>query len=212
VVVPVRLETALGAIVVQVEKERAPLTSENFLRYVDQKRFDGSVFYRAMKLSESGDFGLVQAGVRDPRRLLKPIGHEPTSQTGLRHVNGTVSMARAEPGTATSDFFIIIGDMPSLDARGEDPGYAAFGEVIEGMDVVRAIVSQPTSDGTGPESMKGQMLAEPVRITRARRLGADGQPLPDPPAPPVARPKSARPAANKAAQPGAKKPAPGGAR
>jgi len=169
--VNVVLHTALGDIVLALEKERAPITSANFLRYVDQKRLDGTEFYRAMKADEEGEFGLIQGGLRgNPKRVLKPIAHEPTSATGLSHVSGAISMARADPGTADADFFIVIGDLPSFDARPDDPGYAVFGRVVAGMDVVRNILQQPRSDA-GEGVMKGQMLASPVKILTARRVG-----------------------------------------
>lgn len=171
------IETELGEIVVALETERAPVTSANFLRYADEKRFDGIVFYRAMRLDWGEQpNGLIQAGTQwDPERILPPIAHEPTDATGVKHVAGAISMARNEPGTATGDFSIMLADMPSLDAdpRAEDPnlrpGYAAFGRVTEGMDVVRAIFAAPTDPDKGEGWMKGQMLAEPVRIIRVRR-------------------------------------------
>jgi peptidyl-prolyl cis-trans isomerase A (cyclophilin A) len=168
--VKVVLKTTLGDIVLAVETQRAPLTAANFLRYVDQKRLDGSDFYRAMTIGE--DDGLIQGGLRgEPKRVLKPIAHEPTTATGLSHVNGAISMARAAPGTATADFFIVIGDLVSLDAQpnGGDPGYAVFGYVIDGMDVAHAILSQPRSPTAGEGVMQGQMLAKPVKILTARR-------------------------------------------
>ena len=172
------LETALGPITVAIESERAPRTAANFLRYVDEKRFDGTAFYRAMRLDWGEQpNGLVQAGAQmDPKRVLPPIPHEPTNVTGVHHKAGTLSMARYEPGTATGDFSIMLSDdMHGLDA---DPagatddakaGYAAFGHVVEGMDVVRAIFEAPTDPDKGEGWMKGQMLAQPVKIIRARR-------------------------------------------
>jgi peptidyl-prolyl cis-trans isomerase A (cyclophilin A) len=170
--VKVVLKTALGDIVLAVETQRAPITAANFLRYVDQKRFDGSEFYRSVPVGEDGQYGLIQGGLRgNPKRVLKPIAHEPTSVTGLSHVNGAISMARADPGTATADFFVVIGDLVSLDAQpnGGDPGYAVFGRVIDGMDVVHLIFDQPRSTTEGQGVMKGQMLAAPVKILSARR-------------------------------------------
>jgi peptidyl-prolyl cis-trans isomerase A (cyclophilin A) len=170
--VKVVLKTTLGDIVLAVETERAPITAANFLRYVDQRRLDGSEFYRSMAVGEDGQYGLVQGGLRgNPKRVLKPIAHEPTSVTGLSHVNGAISMARADPGTATADFFIVIGDLVSLDAQpnGGDPGYAVFGHVVDGMDVVHVIFGQPRSSTAGAGVMKGQMLALPVKILTARR-------------------------------------------
>jgi peptidyl-prolyl cis-trans isomerase A (cyclophilin A) len=170
--VKVVLKTSLGEIVLAVETQRAPITAANFLRYVDQKRLDGSDFYRAMTLSDDGQYGLIQGGLRgNPKRVLKPIAHEPTSVTGLSHADGAISMARADPGTATADFFIVIGDLVSLDAQpnGGDPGYAVFGHVINGMDVVHVILGQPRSATAGEGVMQGQMLAMPVKILTARR-------------------------------------------
>jgi len=139
---------------------------------VDQRRLDGSEFYRSMAVGEDGQSGLIQGGLRgNPKRVLKPIAHEPTTLTGLSHVNGAISMARAAPGTATADFFIVIGDLVSLDAQpnGGDPGYAVFGHVVDGLDVIHVIFGQPRSSAAGEGVMKGQMLAKPVKILTARR-------------------------------------------
>jgi peptidyl-prolyl cis-trans isomerase A (cyclophilin A) len=178
--------TELGDIVVALETERVPFTSANILRYADEKRFDGAAFYRAMRLDWGEQpNGLVQGGTQwDPARLLPPIAHEPTSETGVGHVAGAISMARNEPGTATGDFSIMLADMPSLDAdpAAEDPerraGYAAFGRVVEGMDVVRAIFEAPTDPDKGEGWMKGQMLAAPVKILTVRRQEPRSRPLP----------------------------------
>jgi peptidyl-prolyl cis-trans isomerase A (cyclophilin A) len=170
--VDVIFKTTLGDIVMAVETERAPITASNFLRYVDQKRYDGTTFYRAVAVGEDGKYGLIQGGLRgNLKREFKPIELEPTSSTGLSHTDGAISMARGEPNSATSDFFIIIGGLTSLDAQpnGGDPGYAVFGHVVEGMDVVRAIITQPTSPTEGEGVMKGQMLAMPVKVLTARR-------------------------------------------
>jgi len=105
--------------------------------------------------------------------VLPPIAHEPTSKTGVHHVDGTISMARLAPGTASGDFFITVGDIPSMDADpsqpGDNVGFAAFGHVVEGMDVVRHILDDATSPTAGEGVMKGQMLAEPVKIVSVRR-------------------------------------------
>jgi peptidyl-prolyl cis-trans isomerase A (cyclophilin A) len=173
VTVKVALETSLGTITVAVEVERAPITAANFLRYVDQKRLDGTSFYRADPIQ--ADFGLIQGGPRnDPKRVLKPIPNEPTSKTGLSNNNGAISMARGGPGTATGDFFIIVGDMNALDAKpdqpGDNEGYAAFGHVIDGMDVVHKIMGSPTDPNAGEGVMKGQMLLPKIVIVRAHRV------------------------------------------
>jgi peptidyl-prolyl cis-trans isomerase A (cyclophilin A) len=182
---PVRvvLLTTLGNITLELDAARAPLTTANFLRYVDQKRFDGIAFYRALPIGEDGRYGLVQGGAKgDPKRVLKPVAHESPAQTGLSHVDGAISMARMAPGSATGDFFIVLGGLTSLDgnAASGDPGYAVFGRVAEGMKVVKQILAQPRDPEAGAESgMKGQMLAKPVQIVQARRA-------PPPPAPPPA--------------------------
>ena len=160
------LQTPAGSIVIELDP-RAPITSANFKRYVDEGRFDGAVFYRSMALA--GGNGLIQGGVQnDPARELPPIAHEPTSQTGLRHTDGVVSMARYDPGTATGEFFIIVGDgIGSLDASATDSGFAAFGRVVLGMDVVRAILAAPKSPTAGEGVMRGQMLEPTIPITDA---------------------------------------------
>jgi len=177
-VVRVALATELGTITIDLDAKHAPISSANFLRYVQQKRFDGIVFYRAMHLPW-GDQpnGLIQAGTQgNPKRILKPIAHEPTSATGILHKAGTISMARFAPGTATGDFSIMVSDMPGLDAdpKATDPeavaGYAAFGHVVDGMDVVRKIYDAPLSATLGEGFMKGQMIEKPVRVLTARRI------------------------------------------
>lgn len=173
--VPVTLTTSMGAITIALEVERAPVTAGNFLRYVDEKRFDGTSFYRGFTFPTRPDIGLIQGGTRNaPKRILKGIAHEPTSRTGLAHVDGAVSMARGAPGTANGDFFIILGEMPSLDAdpkvAGDNQGFAVFGKVTAGMEVVRAIASAPRSPTAGEGAMKGQMLAPVVTIISARRV------------------------------------------
>lgn len=187
----VRLLTSAGEIVIALEIERAPLTAANFLRYVDQRRFDGTTFYRAMPMG--GGNGLIQGGARnDPARILRPVPHEPTTQTGLSHVEGAISMARAAPGSATGDFFIILGDqMTGLDANpaaeGDNLGFAVFGRVVAGMDIVRGIMAAPTDPNQGQGVMRGQMIAAPIRITTARRVPAPVA-APAPTAPPEATP------------------------
>ena len=178
--VAVVLQTSLGPITVEVDREHAPITATNFLRYVDQKRLDGTVFYRAMKLGvdENGQGeGLIQGGTQnDPKRLLKPIAHEPTNLTGLKHLTGAISMARFAPGTATGDFSILVSPLPGLDADATRPadqepaGYAVFGYVTDGLDVVRKIHAAPTSPSKGEGWMKGQMLEPSVKIISVRRV------------------------------------------
>ncbi|MFN3424756.1 MAG: peptidylprolyl isomerase [Novosphingobium meiothermophilum] len=184
--VRIALDTEAGRIVVAVDVKHAPASATNFVRYAETRRFDGTTFYRAMHLNWGEQpNGLIQAGTRgDPRRNLAPIPHEPTDQTGILHKAGTLSMARYAPGTATGDFSIMVSDQPGLDAQPDsaDPeakaGYAAFGQVIEGMDVVRAIFAAPISETEGEGIMRGQILAQPVKIITARRLPDDAPPAP----------------------------------
>src|SRR5690242_8300726 len=169
--VPVAIDTSLGRIVVALDRAHAPITTANFLHYVDTHRFDGQNFYRAMHV---GDGGLIQGGVTtDARKLFQPIAHEPTTQTGLHNVAGAISMANAGPGTAKSDFFILLSDMPALDANGpggDANGFAAFGRVTAGMDVVKKIFESPVSATKGEGAMKGQMLDPQIKILKAARL------------------------------------------
>lgn len=170
----VRLVTALGPIVIEVDLRHAPVTAGNFLAYVDQKRFDGRAFYRAARNRKSPQYGLVQGGIDHTiSRALAPIAHEPTSKTGLLHVDGTVSMARNEPGTAMGDFFITVGPSSYLDAGpgGNPPGYAAFGRVVSGMNVVQKILALPTYRGGYSYTTMGQSIRKPVKILTARRVG-----------------------------------------
>jgi peptidyl-prolyl cis-trans isomerase A (cyclophilin A) len=171
--VPVAIDTNLGRIVVALDRGHAPVTTANFLHYVDMHRFDGEVFYRAMHSQTSN---LIQGGVRsDARKLFPPIAHEPASKTGLHNVAGAISMANAGPGTARSDFFILVSDVPAFDAgnpQGDANGFAAFGHVIEGMDVVKKIFDAPVSETKGEGAMKGQMLEPQVKIIKAARLDA----------------------------------------
>ena len=163
-VVKVALDTSAGRIVLALDRGHAPITTANFLKYVDAGRFNGESFYRAMKFGENG--GLIQAGITsDARKLYPAIEHEPVSKTGIKHVAGTVSMAAFSPGTAKADFFILTSDAPSFDAS-----FAAFGYVVEGLDVVKTIQAAPTSPTKGEGVMKGQMLDPAVKITKASRI------------------------------------------
>jgi len=161
--VKVALDTSAGRIVLALDKGRAPITTANFLKYVDAGRYNGESFYRSMKF---GGGGIVQAGITsDARKLYPAIEHESVSKTGIKHVAGTVSMAAFSPGTAKADFFILTSDAPSFDAS-----FAAFGHVVKGMEVVQAIQASPTSPTKGEGVMKGQMLDPVVKIMKASRL------------------------------------------
>ncbi len=168
------LKTGAGPITLEIAVDKAPLTGANFLRYVDSRRLDGSRFYRAMKIAPDPLNGLVQGGLGGLAvATFPPVAHESTTQTGLRHLDGTISLARAAPGTARCDFFICVGPVPSLDAdpsaTGDNLGFAAFGQVADGMDVVRRILLSPVSATLGEGVMVGQMLDPTVPIVTARR-------------------------------------------
>ena len=172
----VALTTSMGRIVVELDTAHAPITARNFLHYVDTRRYDGQQIYRSMKTGEN--VGLIQGGVvTDGRLLYPPIAHEPTSQTGLTHIEGALSAPRGAVGTARSDFTIMASPLHYLDAgpesgSGDGLGYAVFGRVVEGMDIVRAILNAPTSPTEGQGAMRGQMLMPRVRILSARRVPA----------------------------------------
>jgi peptidyl-prolyl cis-trans isomerase A (cyclophilin A) len=168
--VRVRVETALGAFEVELDPVRAPGTVANFLRYVDGGFYDGGLVHRSARIETQATrpvkIEVIQAGINPARKseAFPAIPLERTSVTGLLHKNGTISMARSGPDTATSDFFICIGDQPSLDFGGsrnpDGQGFAAFGRVVSGMDVVRTIHNAPA---------EGETLTPPVTIMRAAR-------------------------------------------
>ncbi|MBP9143605.1 MAG: peptidylprolyl isomerase [Thermoanaerobaculia bacterium] len=168
--VVVRLETELGAIDLEIDLVRAPLSAANFLRYVDAGRYDGGRFHRTVRPDTETrpdvPIAVVQAGVAPLRQTedFPPVPLERTRDTGLRHLAGTLSMARGTPDSATSDFFVCLEDSPVLDfggARNPDgQGFAAFGRVTSGLDVVRKIQASPATD---------QSLTPPVAIVRAFR-------------------------------------------
>ena len=164
-VVPVAIDTSLGRIVIGLDRLHAPLTTGNFLAYVDAHKYDGESIFRAMPYDGGG---LIQGGITsDGRKLNKPVAFESTDRTGISNTAGTIAMAAAAPGQARSDFFIMTTDIKAFDGPN---GYAAFGHVIEGMDVVKAILAAPVSATKGEGPMKGQMLDPPVRIIKAARL------------------------------------------
>lgn len=184
------ITTAQGTITVELSADKAPVTTANFLKYVDRRLYDGATFYRASKPpgQAANDYGTVQGGLQnDPKKVLPPIAHESTLKTGLRHTDGTISMGRHAPGTAQADWFICIGDMSYLDADPKDsknPGFAAFGHVVDGMPVAQAILGMPTDPNAGIGAMKGEMLVKPVRIVSIRRAPPAAAPTPSTPAPP----------------------------
>jgi len=161
------IQTELGNIVVELYPQQAPITVNNFLRYVAENRFVNSAFYRVVRADNQPNnqikIDVIQGGLLqdDHPQMLSPIPHESTQQTGLQHEDGTLSMARNQPGSASSEFFICVGDQPELDFGGQrnldGAGFAAFGKVIDGMDVVRKIHQSPA---------KTQALEPPIAITR----------------------------------------------
>jgi peptidyl-prolyl cis-trans isomerase A (cyclophilin A) len=181
--VQVTLTTSEGPIILALEKDKAPLTTANFLHYVDTRRFDGTDFYRTVKVADG--FGLVQGGIgQDPKKAFPPIKHEPTTQTGLSHVDGAISMAMNAPNTAQGDFFIMVGASPSMDATATEPGYAVFGRVVQGMDIARRILDAATDPNKGKANgMAGQMIAAPIKILSARRTSTPIAPPAPAPAP-----------------------------
>ena len=163
--VPVAIDTSLGRIVVALDQQHAPLTTANFLRYVDSHKYDGENFYRAMPY---GKGCLVQGGITsDGRKLNPPVAYESSDQTGVHNVAGAIAMAALAPGKAQSDFFIETTDIPSFDGAN---GFAAFGHVVEGMDVVEKILAAPVSPTKGDGPMKGQMLDPVVKIVKMERV------------------------------------------
>jgi peptidyl-prolyl cis-trans isomerase A (cyclophilin A) len=184
----VTITTPQGAMTLELFADKAPITTANFLKYVDRKLYDGATFYRASKPKgqTTNDYGTIQGGLQnDPKKVLPPIAHESTAKTGLKHTDGTISMGRHAPGSAQADWFICIGDMPYLDATPKDPGFAAFGRVVDGMDAAKTILGLPVDPNAGVGAMKGEMLVKPLRITSIRRA---------PPAPPPATTPAPAPA------------------
>lgn len=171
------MQTQLGDIEIKVYNDRAPLTAENFLYYVDNNLYDDQGFYRAVR-PDTDPRGLgmqiIQGGLLSTESLTAFIDHETTQMSGLSHTDGAISMARDEPGTGSAAyFFISIGDNTSLDYGGtrnpDGQGYAVFGQVVKGMDVVRAIQLRETNAPSDHPATKGQFLTKPVRIIEVRR-------------------------------------------
>jgi peptidyl-prolyl cis-trans isomerase A (cyclophilin A) len=180
----VRVQTELGDIVIEVDTKRAPVTAANFLAYVDGGHYDGGMFHRTVRLDNQPEstikIEVIQAGVNPERSKagFAPIALERTSVTGLRHADGVVSMARGAPDSATSGWFVCINDQPSLDAGGlrnpDGQGFAAFGRVVSGMDVVRRIQAAPSSSNRTTNT-EAQKLTPPIRIVKAARVGTSGR-------------------------------------
>jgi len=163
----IKIETGLGDIKIELYPDKAPVTCANFIRYIENNKFVGANFYRVVRMDNQPNNNIkievIQGGLGfDVEESPYPaVVHETTELTGIKHVDGTISMARAEPGTASSEFFICIGDQPELDFGGkrnpDGQGFAAFGKVIEGMDLVKQIQNMPDVE---------QMLENPVYINK----------------------------------------------
>ena len=172
----VMIDTALGPITVLLESGRAPISAGDFLQYVDRGLYAGGAFYRTVRPDDDPSpikIEVVQGGLTDDSKYLAPIAHEPTTRTGLRHRNGTLSIARDAVGTGTAGaFFICIGDQPELDFGGkrnpDGQGFAAFGHVTSGMKLLRTIWSSQTQGPPG--SPGGELIASPIEILGAHRL------------------------------------------
>jgi peptidyl-prolyl cis-trans isomerase A (cyclophilin A) len=176
---PVRviLDTEFGRITVEVDVGRAPVTAGNFLKYVDGGFYDGGRFHRAVRPATERrtdvPIQVIQAGINPERRAaaFPAIPLERTRATGLTHVDGAISMARNGPDSARSDFFLCIGDQPELDFAGrrnaDGQGFAAFGRVVDGMDVVKRIQAETVRPGT-------ETLDPPITILKAQRASPSG--------------------------------------
>ncbi len=150
------ITTELGEITVKIFLKKAPITAGNFLKYVDENKFQDGFFYRVVTMDNQPDkkikIEVIQGGMSydENRRGYPPITHETTDQTGVLHKDGVISMARSSPGTASSEFFICVGNQPELDFGGQrNPdglGFAAFGKVVKGLDVVKKIQTQPSNE------------------------------------------------------------------
>ena len=177
--VRVRVQTTLGDIVLELDPVKAPTTTANFLKYVDAGHYDGGTFHRTVKMDNQPEspikIEVIQAGVHaDKAKAGFPaIALERTSVTGLKHVDGAVSMARGTADSATSGWFICINDQPSLDFGGQrnpdGQGFAAFGRVVSGMDVVRKIQQAPSSTNR-VSNTEAQKLTPPIVVTKVSRV------------------------------------------
>jgi peptidyl-prolyl cis-trans isomerase A (cyclophilin A) len=181
--VRVLVQTELGDIVIEVDPVKAPITTANFLKYVDGGHYDGGIFHRTVKLDNQPEstvkIEVIQAGVNPDRAKdgFAAIPLERTSVTGILHKDGVVSMARGAPDSATSGWFVCINDQPSLDFGGnrnpDGQGFAAFGRVVTGMEVVRKIQAAPSSTNRTTNT-EAQRLTPPIKILKAARLPQTG--------------------------------------
>jgi peptidyl-prolyl cis-trans isomerase A (cyclophilin A) len=174
--VRVTMSTSEGDIDIDLYLDKAPITAGNFLKLVDNGDMDGGSFYRVVTYENdngSPKIEVIQGGLGAAGEDFDTIGHESTEQTGILHTDGVISMARGAVGTASTEFFICIGDQPGLDhgqpRNADNQGFAAFGKVVSGMDVVRRINAMSADAASDSEYTQGQILAEPVAIERVAR-------------------------------------------
>lgn len=168
----VRIDTDAGPITVELYAQKVPVTTANFLRYVNEKRYDGGAFYRVVTMQNQPTspvkIEVIQGGIDgDSTKRFPAIAHETNDKTGVKHLDGTISMARGAPGSATSEFFFCIGPQPELDFGGkrnpDGQGFAAFGKVVQGMDVVRKIQQMPADDAP-PQRLKTLVKIKSVKV------------------------------------------------
>lgn len=174
--VRVTMSTSEGEIGIDLYLDKAPVTAGNFLKLVENGDMDGGSFYRVVTYeNDNGNpkIEVIQGGLGDAGEGFDTIDHETTEQTGILHTDGVISMARGAVGTASTEFFICIGDQPGLDhgqpRNADEQGFAAFGKVVSGMDVVQKINQTPADAPSDSEYTQGQILAEPVMISTVRR-------------------------------------------
>ncbi|RLA34885.1 MAG: peptidylprolyl isomerase [Gammaproteobacteria bacterium] len=170
------MSTDMGDIEIDIYADKAPVSAANFLQLVDGGHLDGGTFYRVVSYENdkgSPKIEVIQGGLNVEEGPFPPIEHETTEQTGILHTDGVISMARGDVGTASTEFFIVIGDQPGLDygevRNPDEQGFAAFGKVVSGMDVVRSIKESPADGPSDSDYTKGQMLTEPVAIISVKR-------------------------------------------
>ena len=176
--VRVTMTTSQGVIEIDLYLDKAPISAGNFLRLVDGQHLDGGSFYRVITYdNDNGNsrIEMIQGGLGDERESsFEPIAHETTEQTGILHKDGVISMARGDVGTASSEFFICLGDQPGLDfgnvCNPDEQGFAAFGQVMSGVDVVRRINQSPADSLSESDYTKGQILTDPVVTISVRLL------------------------------------------
>lgn len=174
--VRVALDTELGTIRIELYPDRAPHSAGDFLNFIDNNGYQDAGFYRVVRPDNDNGapkISVIQGGVLEPTDDYDGLPHEPTNQTGLRHQDGAVSIARGDVGTGSAAyFFIVLGDQPGLDAGGlrnpDGQGFAVFGQVTEGMDLVRQINAMTADGASDSDYMRGQILSPPIRFAARR--------------------------------------------